>query len=377
VGTTPANPFPIQGYFGPHYFCDRDKEKWDLMNAVRHGRNVTLFAPRRIGKTGLIRHVFHHLPKWNCLYLDVQEATTFREFVNLFLASVLNGIARRQSFLKQFQQWLFSMRPIVSTNPHTGSFEVEVDFKSDLQQRTTVKEALQLLDGFGPCVIALDEFQQLHSWSVDHMGVEGWLRSEIQTLKAVRFIFSGSQWHILSEMFQSPKRPFYASTQSMNIGKIDAQVYSTFIHSHFKAHRIRINASAIDFILDWADGNTYNIQLLCNRVFAKAQREVTLPLIDEAIVEIYEENKLSYYALRNSMTKSQWMVLSAIATEGLVFSPTSRAFIRKYNLGSGPSVLRALEYLVKRELVYQYLTEVGESYYQVYDLILMRWLQKK
>lgn len=100
-------------------------------------------------------------------------------------------------------------------------------------------------------------------------------------------------------------------------------------------------------------------------------------MIDEAIVDIYEESKLSYYSLRNSMTKSQWQVLSAIAVEGLVFSPTASDFIRKYDLGSGPSVLRALEYLLRRELTYQYLTGEGKSYYQVYDIILMRWLQKK
>ena len=93
----PLNPFPIQGYFGPEYFCDREKEKSDLTDAVRNGRNVTLFAPRRIGKTGLIRHVFYHLPKWNCIYFDMQEAISFKDFANGFMAAILNGIAKKKS----------------------------------------------------------------------------------------------------------------------------------------------------------------------------------------------------------------------------------------------------------------------------------------
>ncbi|HZY80449.1 MAG TPA: ATP-binding protein, partial [Cyclobacteriaceae bacterium] len=70
----PLNPFPLYGYFGPDYICDREKEKDSIVSALRNGRNITLYAPRRIGKTALIHHVFHHLPNWNCVYLDLQES---------------------------------------------------------------------------------------------------------------------------------------------------------------------------------------------------------------------------------------------------------------------------------------------------------------
>lgn len=375
--TNPINPFPIHGYFGPDYFCDREKEKVTLIEAIRNGRNVTLFAPRRIGKSALIHHAFHFLqPRWNCIYLDVQESSSFKDFTNLFLTGLLNGAASRKTFFKKAQEWLLSFRPVLSTNPHTGSFEVEIDFKSDLQQKTSIASAFHLLDESGPTVIALDEFQHLNSWDAE-LAIESWLRSEIQSLKNVRFIFSGSQFHLLSEMFQSAKRPFFASTQSMNIGKIDPELYHAFIGRLFKENGKTIQKTEIENILEWADGNTYNVQLLCNRVFSKGQKKIHSALIDESIIEIYAENKLSYFALRNSMSKYQWQVLCAIAIEGTVHAPTAKEFLQRYDLGSGPSVLRAMEYLLSRELVYQYFSEKGEKYYQVYDIILMRWLQKK
>lgn len=46
-----ANPFLTYGYAGPEYFCDRKRETADLLSALRNGRNVTLTAPRRMGKT--------------------------------------------------------------------------------------------------------------------------------------------------------------------------------------------------------------------------------------------------------------------------------------------------------------------------------------
>jgi len=53
-----ANPFVISGYTAPEYFCDRQDELQKLKNGIKNGRNITLIAPRRIGKTGLINHLF-------------------------------------------------------------------------------------------------------------------------------------------------------------------------------------------------------------------------------------------------------------------------------------------------------------------------------
>ena len=57
----PRNPFYVTGYGGPKYFCDRVTELATLRAAIDNGRNVTLLAARRMGKTGLIHHLFNAL----------------------------------------------------------------------------------------------------------------------------------------------------------------------------------------------------------------------------------------------------------------------------------------------------------------------------
>ena len=52
------NPFVTYGYKGAEYFCDRQEETRKVMIGLNNERNITLIAPRRIGKTGLIHHVF-------------------------------------------------------------------------------------------------------------------------------------------------------------------------------------------------------------------------------------------------------------------------------------------------------------------------------
>ena len=55
------NPFVVGTYISKEYFCDRRVETESLEEHVRNGRNVVLFSERRMGKTGLIQHVFHDL----------------------------------------------------------------------------------------------------------------------------------------------------------------------------------------------------------------------------------------------------------------------------------------------------------------------------
>ena len=72
----PANPFLVSGYQGPDYFCAREKETEELASALANGRNVCLVSPRRMGKTGLILHLFNRLdatiPSVRCrFYIDI------------------------------------------------------------------------------------------------------------------------------------------------------------------------------------------------------------------------------------------------------------------------------------------------------------------
>ena len=69
------NPFVVSGYVSPDYFCDRIGESETLSQNLTNGNNVTLFSPRRMGKTGLIHHVFNKLkerdPDILTVYVDL------------------------------------------------------------------------------------------------------------------------------------------------------------------------------------------------------------------------------------------------------------------------------------------------------------------
>lgn len=88
------NPFVMYGYKGAEYFCDREKETEKMMTSLHNERNITLVAPRRMGKTGLIHHVFQQLEKQyddvKCFYLDIFATKNLEQMVQLMASKNSN-----------------------------------------------------------------------------------------------------------------------------------------------------------------------------------------------------------------------------------------------------------------------------------------------
>ena len=70
------NPFIIEGYLSPEYFCDRVEETALLTRHLTNRCNVALIAPRRLGKSGLIYNCFQQeniREQYHCIYIDIYD----------------------------------------------------------------------------------------------------------------------------------------------------------------------------------------------------------------------------------------------------------------------------------------------------------------
>ena len=80
------NPFVVGKYLSDKYFCDRETETEFLRKQVENGRNVALISPRRLGKSGLIRHLFnqHDIREhYYVFFVDIYATSSLAEFVYL------------------------------------------------------------------------------------------------------------------------------------------------------------------------------------------------------------------------------------------------------------------------------------------------------
>ena len=234
------NPFLITGYESPEYFCDRIKETEDLLETLRNGRNITLTSPRRLGKTGLIKHIYYLLKqqdaKVHATYIDLYPTESLYDFTQAFASAVLGQLdSNPVKVLKKIATIFKGFRPNLTVDQVTGQPKIGLDIALGAEPGTLEQVFKYLKQSGKTCFIAFDEFQQISNYP--EQNVEAMLRSYIQDLHNVHFIFSGSQAHILGEMFLSPKRPFYQSTSEKTIGTIGENVYYDFAASFFRSGR--------------------------------------------------------------------------------------------------------------------------------------------
>ena len=208
------NPFLLKGYISPEYFCDREKETDKIIKSIRNQQDITLFAIRRIGKSALIYHIFNHLKEsYDCLYVDLWGTTSLSGFIHEAANAVIQStIFSKRSFGKKLTDFIRSIGASLSIG-NDGKPSVDIIYHDRNQGFNRLEEIFQFLDGnSSPVIIAFDEFQEIKKYT-DSMPLEAKLRSLVQRYHNIRFIFSGSEQHLISDIFSSIDRPFYQSTR--------------------------------------------------------------------------------------------------------------------------------------------------------------------
>ena len=363
------NPFVVYGYEGPDTFCDRKSETEKLKSALENGRNVTLLAERRIGKTGLVKHLFDGLQKegrWATVYVDIFATSSILDFTSQFAASVIGSMDTRiDKAIVAASKFFKSFRPQVSVDPATGSST----FSFGLEARNveaTLKECFGYLGRRGDCVVAIDEFQQIATYR--EKGTEALIRSYVQFMPHTRFIFAGSRHHMMTEMFSSAKRPFFNSTQTIPLERIDCEVYFDFAR-RLMSSACSLSRDVFDRIYVLFDGITWYVQTMLNRMYER--QSATLDDIGLIVEELLQEKNWEYAALIKSLPAGAVRLLKAIAKEGKVKAVTSVRFISGHSLGGASSVHLSLKKLLDDELLYE-----CDDGYVVYDRLLGLWLAR-
>lgn len=370
----PNNPFLVYGYNSPEYFCDREKETEKMISALNNERNLTLIAPRRMGKTGLIKNVFYQLKSEKkqdaaYFYMDIYSTRDLKAFTQLLAQTVLGELdTLSQNILRQMTGFFKSCRPVISADERSGVPTVTLDFIPERAEQTLKEIFDYMAASKKSCYIAIDEFQQIMEYP--EKGIEALLRSYIQFMPNVHFIFSGSKKHVMEEMFASAKRPFYQSTQIIILNEIPLENYYAFAQKFFAQVNREFPKEAFEYLYEMESGHTWYIQSILNRMYEKKTKRINIEMVNECVDDILNEMETIYQSNLTLLTNNQVELLKAIASEGSVKSVNSNDFIKKHHLKTPSSVNVALKSLINKELIYN--TMEG---YIVYDRFFGKWLK--
>ena len=369
---TIANPFITQGYIAPHYFCDRVEETDSLIRLVTNGNNVALIAPRRLGKTGLIQHCFEQTAikdEYYTFLVDIYATKNLQELVFYLGKNILGALKPRgRKVWERFVNTLGSLRSSISFDIN-GLPEWGLGMGDIKTPQATLDEIFTYLEEADkPCIVAIDEFQVIADYPEGN--VEAILRTHIQQCKNTRFIYSGSQRHMMAEIFASPSRPFYQSTSMMTLSPINLEHYVDFAKSLFKEYQKDIAKETITEIYQRYEGVTWYVQSVLNALFTltKTGETCSLEMVEGAIRQVIAQQSFAYTSLLYQLPSKQKEVLMAICKEGKATSITSRPFLQRYHL-TASTVQAAVKGLLEKDFITQEL-----STYSIYDKFFAMWL---
>jgi AAA+ ATPase superfamily predicted ATPase len=365
------NPFLLKGYMGPLYFCNRESETERIINSIRNQQDITLFAIRRLGKSALIHHVFNHLKKTcDCLYVDLWGTTSHSGFTKETANAVIqSSIFSRRSLGKKLTDFIRSIGASISIG-YDGKPSVDIMYHDRNRIFNSLEEIFRFLEeNSSPVVVAFDEFQEIKKYN-DSLPLEAKLRSLVQKYNNIRFIFSGSEQHLIADIFSFTNRPFYQSTRMIELKKISTNDYHRFILKHFQRGKKAITDELVFHVLSLCHGHTYYVQAVCNLIYAQDRIPDTIEEFEKIYHDFIAEKKVFYAELPQRLTRHQFNMTKAIARLGKIEGITTREFMEKAEIGSPGSIQATINALMAKQVIIR-----EDGYYRLYDVFLEHYLK--
>lgn len=374
--TDVKNPFIVTGKIEPPYFCDRVAESQRLVKSVTNGNNLVLISPRRMGKTGLIRFCYEK-PEikgtYYTFFVDILHTTSLREFTYLLGRTIYDTLLPvSHKMINLFVRTLKSISGKFGFDPLSGFPTFNIELGDIDRPEYMLEEIFQYLSQADKhCIVAIDEFQQIAKYP--EKNVEALLRTHIQSIGNCQFIFAGSERHLMEEMFTSSARPFYLSSDMMELKAIAPDTYTAFVTGHFKQRGRDIEADDVMKVYELFCGHTYYMQKTFNEAFADTPQGAvcTLETIRTAINNIIASNDTIFREILSNVPEKQKDLLYAIAIDKEAERLTSEAFIRRHNLPSSSSVQSAMKKLLEKDLI----TKTGQSF-SLTDKLFGMWINQ-
>jgi hypothetical protein len=214
-------------------------------------------------------------------------------------------------------------------------------------------------------IVCFDEFQEIEKFN--GLRIEKLFRAIIEAHKNVSYMFTGSEKHIISLMFESKDRPFYRFARFLELKRMSDNCLRKFIIKKFNATNKCITDEAVEMVIKFSEGIPFYVQCICHEAWYLSEKKITEKTIKQALDEkILSSLTPGFEIVWNKIrSEMQRRLLLAMAVEDK--ADYSMAFIEKYKLKSSGHVKKALEALEKSGLVYNM---------RIDDFFFREWIKK-
>lgn len=340
---------------GGNNFTDRFEETKRIKLDFENGVNVILISPRRMGKTSLIKKVISEIdnPMLKIVYMDIYDCRSEYDFYNRFAETIMKSTGNHlEQVMENIKRFLVRISPKISFSPEPNSeFSVSLgitpkDYSPEeilnLPERIAKEQGVRL-------VVCIDEFQQIGEFT-DSLTVQKRLRGVWQHHQNVSYCFFGSKKHLMENIFQNRRMPFYQFGEMLHLKCIPTVYWVPFICSRFEKYGKKIAEEYANRICQVVKNYSSYVQQLAWNVMAETEKEVNEESFEEGLKALLEQNSSLFIQQTDGLTTYQLNFIRLLCKD-IHSGFTTQAVSDIYPLGSKSNIDRIKKSLVDKEII--------------------------
>jgi hypothetical protein len=366
-----VNPFRYGQLVFQDEYCPRPALEKRLIERIKSGQNTVIQGERRVGKTSLIYRAISRLRGKRLFYIDLWGVKTGGDVLKRALHG-LSSVEKSGTLIEKIMRFLPNISVAVSADPLSGlpTLSPSVtsrDFRP--QDLGGLFELIEDLHRKRPLILAFDEFQDVLKLPEADV-LLAFLRSKIQFLGDIPFLFAGSVRNEMWQIFASPDSPFFTSAEFLEVSATDFDDFPGFIRKRFASGKIDISDELMNIILDWCDHVPGDIQQLCSALWdtMNSRRKPVEDDLNQSLLLIFRNEAKGYEAVVDQLSAQQLRVLTVLAVKGGA-SVLSKDFLTATGIAHASSVKAAFTRLEARGVIFRTNKE-----YRFVNPFFRRWL---
>lgn len=309
---------PVKG----NDFIDRKKHLPIFKAYLDMNQHIMIKAPRRFGKTSLVKQVFEYEQSFNYIYVDLRRATNLISLSNQIIEKAYS-FAGIDNFMEQFKNSITGLLKTIQSIKIDEIGEITLqhlekgiqDEKEyflhslDIVEKISLKKSLSIK-------FVLDEFQDILRISDDFILEQ--MRSVIQHHEAVTYVFLGSIESIMTRIFSSKTSPFFHFARIMTLEGLDIDELYDYTKDIFDKHKIHYDDSLLkllQFLQGHPDYSAQVLQALYYKGIIDNLTNINSDICLEVLSEVILENRayLEELISKTKQKKYHYEVLHSIA----------------------------------------------------------------
>ncbi|MEA2100586.1 MAG: ATP-binding protein, partial [Campylobacterota bacterium] len=301
---------------------------------LNNNQHVMIKAPRRFGKTSLVKHVIENQKKYTHIYIDIRRADTLKTLSNQILDSAYSFVGV-DNLLSKAKKSLLTLSKTLKTIKIGSIADLTLEhIESDTNENELFLHSLDVVQEVANkkkinIKFIFDEFQDITN--IADKDILEKLRSVAQHHEDITYIFLGSIESMMSDIFESKASPFFHFARVMPLNGLDIDELSNYVFSEFTNRKFKFDNEAILLILNFLQGHPdYSMQVL-QSIFYRTildKKDIDLDLCVEVLKEVILENRayLDELIQKAKSKKHLYKLLKAIANNHTVDIPSKTLY---------------------------------------------------